>query len=577
MRKIILKILTTLFIVSLLFTNLSGFSKVKAISSESKIVNVSVDPRIELLSAVQLLSDYPLLTRSDFQYKREMLNYFSPYKSHPAVTKFKEMSEEGFAYDAPPTAMLYLSDPPELKVVTPFTDYIIGRAGGRVDLESFIEALRDFAIKSNFMEFFNAHKDFYAILIQGTKANLDDYDIVGALEDFYGISKNSYNIITSPLQSNAYGPSIEREPSKYDIYSIMPGFQLWVVLHEFGHSFVNPITAKYRDEVNKYSKLFEPVKEIMIKNAHGEWEICVNEHIIQAVVAKVLEKLVGQQVLADVILSDTVEGGYVYVRGIYELLNVYENNRDKYPTFEDFYPEILNYFSEISKLPSLPMEMDFNFLPTEFTEKKVELTWRDTSDDEEGFKVYRKAIDDEEFKLIGTLKENTEHFEDTTIQPGKTCSYRVSSFNENGENFAPEDVTVRVPVIVVVFQIGNKIMYVNDIPQEIDVLPQIIEGRTYLPVRWIAEPLGATVDWDGYEKKVTVKLKETVIELWIDKNIAIVNGANTLIDLGNPKVVPVIIPPGRTMLPIRFIAENLGCKVDWDPALKEVKITYPGS
>jgi len=30
------------------------------------------------------------------------------------------------------------------------------------------------------------------------------------------------------------------------------------------------------------------------------------------------------------------------------------------------------------------------------------------------------------------------------------------------------------------------------------------------------------------------------------------------------------------MLPIRFIAENLGCKVDWDPNLKEVKITYPG-
>jgi hypothetical protein len=29
------------------------------------------------------------------------------------------------------------------------------------------------------------------------------------------------------------------------------------------------------------------------------------------------------------------------------------------------------------------------------------------------------------------------------------------------------------------------------------------------------------------------------------------------------------------MLPIRFIAENLGCRVDWDPALKEVKITYP--
>ncbi|MBC7195279.1 MAG: copper amine oxidase N-terminal domain-containing protein, partial [Caldisericia bacterium] len=45
------------------------------------------------------------------------------------------------------------------------------------------------------------------------------------------------------------------------------------------------------------------------------------------------------------------------------------------------------------------------------------------------------------------------------------------------------------------------------------------------------------------------------------------------IDPSNPNVKPLIIS-GRTMLPIRFIAENLGCKVDWDPNLKEVKITY---
>jgi len=122
--------------------------------------------------------------------------------------------------------------------------------------------------------------------------------------------------------------------------------------------------------------------------------------------------------------------------------------------------------------------------------------------------------------------------------------------------------------------IGSDVMYINDSSKKIDVPPQIIEGRTLLPIRWVAEPLGATVGWDPNEKKVTVSLKEIQIELWIGKNIARVNGVDTPIDPNNPKVVPMIIN-GRTMLPVRFVAENLGCEVNWDPVKKEVQIVYP--
>ncbi len=609
MKKLLTFAVIILLFFSIVFPIPQTPLKAEVTLKESKIVNVSVDPRIELLSAVQLLSNYFILTQLDFQYKKEMLDYFSPFKSHPAVTKFIEMSSIDFNYDAPPTAMLFLSNPPELKIVTPFTDYIIGRAGGKDNLESFIEDLRDFAIKSNFMDFFNSHKDFYSILIKDTGMKLGDYKDVSTLESFYGISQNSYNIILAPLFHNGgYGPEIKTGPSKYDIYGIIgpssvsssvPFFSSEeslrdLVWHEFSHSFVNPITGKYIDEVNKYSNLFLPLKDIMETQAYTTWEICVNEHIVRAVVAKFTEKVSGQDA-AETVLSNEVKNGFVYIRGIYDLINVYENNRDKYPAFEDFSPEILNYFSEISKLPLLPMD----FKVTEQNQKKVVLIWRDTSDNEEGFKIYRKANNEAGFKLIATLKRNQyiednkllrflfkliaalkgnrENFVDTTIEPGKTYSYKVSSFNENGENFAPEDVTVAVPAslykIVLVLQIGDKTMYVNDIPQEIDVSPQIIEGRTYLPISCIAGPLGATVGWDGTARKVTVKFKKTVIELWVNRNFATVNGTNTMIDLGNPKVGPEIIN-NRTMLPIRFVAENLGCKVDWEPTAMKITITY---
>jgi hypothetical protein len=87
-------------------------------------------------------------------------------------------------------------------------------------------------------------------------------------------------------------------------------------------------------------------------------------------------------------------------------------------------------------------------------------------------------------------------------------------------------------------------------------------------------PLGGEVSWDENEKKVTITLKDTTIELWIGKNFAKVNGVYTPIDSNNSKVVPMIIQ-GRTMLPVRFVAENLGCKVLWDSISKTITINYP--
>lgn len=590
-----LSLTITIFLLSsLAFPGISTPLKADVTLEESKIVNISVDPRIELLSVVQLLSDYPLLTGSHFQYKREVLNYFSPYKSHPAVQKFKEMSEKGFTSDAPPAVMLYLSDPPELKNVLPFTNYvnlIIDRAGGEENLEAFIEALRDFAIKSNFMDFFNAHKDFYSTLINDVKVRLGKYKDVSMLEDFYGISKNSYNIIIATLYPNGgYGPQIESEPSKYDIYCIIGPFfsedtLRLIVWHEFSHSFVNPTTEKYRDEVNKYFKLFLPIidKDVSGSMAYLQWwRWYVAENIVRAVSGKfnkeVIEQKFGpevaEEILREILFHNDVEQGYIYVEGIYGLLDTYEESRDKYPTFEDFYPVILNYFSEISKLSLLPMD----FLGSEQDQNKVVLTWRDTSDDEEGFKIYRKSDNEEGFKLIAILKENTISFEDTTIEFGKTYTYRVASFNENGENFAPEDVIIMVRgslnEIVVIFQIGNSTFTVNGTSNALDSPPIIKNSVILLPIRAVVEALGGTVFWNETERKVTILLGSTTIELWIGKNTAIVNRLTNLIDPLNNEVVPEIIN-NRTMLPLNFVANSLGATIDYNETTQTITVVFP--
>ena len=133
--------------------------------------------------------------------------------------------------------------------------------------------------------------------------------------------------------------------------------------------------------------------------------------------------------------------------------------------------------------------------------------------------------------------------------------------------------------INVVFSIGNPIMIVNGIKGEIDpgrgTVPVIVPewGRTVLPIRALVEALGGTVIWNGKDRSVAILLDDRQIVLWIGKSEAYVNSKIVWIDSKNHSVKPIIMNE-RTMIPVRFVAENLGCKVLWNGKTKQVTIIY---
>jgi hypothetical protein len=139
----------------------------------------------------------------------------------------------------------------------------------------------------------------------------------------------------------------------------------------------------------------------------------------------------------------------------------------------------------------------------------------------------------------------------------------------------PTTPPITILSLVLHFFIGNSTYFVDSNPKVMDTQPVIVESRTFLPIRYVAEELGAKVDWSQAEKKVTITMGSKKIELWIGQNSASVNGSYFLIDPSNPNVIPFILPPGRTMMPLRFISENLGCAVDWFPDTQEARVTYP--
>ena len=127
----------------------------------------------------------------------------------------------------------------------------------------------------------------------------------------------------------------------------------------------------------------------------------------------------------------------------------------------------------------------------------------------------------------------------------------------------------------IILTIGKKDAQVFGKAKSNDVAPKIEKDRTMLPARFVAENLGAKVEWDGEKQLVTItgknlKTDENVtILITIGAPTAKVNGKEIKLDS------PAFIENDRTYTPVRFISERLGANVEWVEKDQKVIITKP--
>lgn len=137
--------------------------------------------------------------------------------------------------------------------------------------------------------------------------------------------------------------------------------------------------------------------------------------------------------------------------------------------------------------------------------------------------------------------------------------------------------TLVTPNKLVVFKISDYNYYTQDIGSDkvtkvkMDVAPLIKDNRTFVPVRFLGNALGVTdsnIEWNKTTRTATLKGKAELVLKDGEKAVT-TNGNKRTID-----VAPYVIPPGRTMLPARYVAEGLGFTVEWDNVNK-LAICYP--
>jgi len=127
--------------------------------------------------------------------------------------------------------------------------------------------------------------------------------------------------------------------------------------------------------------------------------------------------------------------------------------------------------------------------------------------------------------------------------------------------------------IIISLLVGGNVFAENNITVQLDgkmlnfdVQPQLIGGRTMVPLRMIFESMGATVDWNNDTQTVIAFNEHYYVQATINDTNMKVNGENRILD------IPPLLVDGRTLVPARFVAEAFGAEVEWDAKTSTVYI-----
>lgn len=338
----------------------------KNIEIRDKNIVATVDYRTELLGIIMWLSDYHTLLPECFKiyenkfYIDNILEKFSKFKNEEVIKDFMELvKKHKFTYDAPYALFLELDDHFKCDKLD---DYIFKeRLEEDSSIYEFINKLENFAKKIKFEEYYNSNKELYK---KWTTYILDCFkkgNVLNFYNDYFGYSNNEFYLNLIPFASDgSFSASIGNKI--YDMNPVTEDMKkdklfernryesvINAPIHEFLHGYVNPITEKL-NLLDLNTNLFDDLKEQMSIYGYPTDVEIINEHLVRAIQIRYIIKEYNDEKWADSVTNWEEKQGFIYIRNILEKLEEFENNREEYKNFEEFYPEIINYLKSIKKI-----------------------------------------------------------------------------------------------------------------------------------------------------------------------------------------------------------------------------------
>ncbi|HXB12809.1 MAG TPA: DUF4932 domain-containing protein [Bacteroidia bacterium] len=353
----------------IVFLSLAAEPKVFAMDGDTALLSApKVDRRVELLSIVfRLAGSREYNTEENKNYVGDIHRHFDKYKNHPLIVFAKELADSnGVGYDAIAAMAIHIEQAPSFKPLVPFSDSVPESRWGRDDANKFVSLLQKFYVDAECEKFFKEEENKYKIAEEKFRSVYDKLDL-SWYKKFYGkLPDGKFNIVIGLGNGgNNYGPKIIYPNGKEEVYAVMGSWSfdslgqpfydiknyLPILIHEFNHSFVNYLIDKNKKMFEEAgSAIYIRVSAKMRVQAYSNWKTMICEAIVRAAVIKYLKShdtIGGKQ--ADKETMDELSNGFVWMKEQVALLDKYESNRQKYPTLENFVPELASFYGNMAK------------------------------------------------------------------------------------------------------------------------------------------------------------------------------------------------------------------------------------
>lgn len=277
---------------------------------------------------------------------------FEEFGDHEFVKLLSSMMTRGYSYDAIPSSIYHFNEDFRLRDDIEINEFTMKRSGGLDNMEKLMAYLKAFRMDSDFDSYFMENKEEYIRMMDMGHHMLTSYKVEEVVEDFYGKPIQNSIITVTPHAKNAYGVSIDLKTGSLEVLPTLGVYDdeeifINVLVHEISHTYVNPLTAQEGEILDETESLYEPLEKIMSNQAYTNWETTVNEHIVRANTAIMLRDILGETAYKNALARDR-ERGFEYIDQVVESVSHYTENRDEYPTFQDYHPELMKVFLELN-------------------------------------------------------------------------------------------------------------------------------------------------------------------------------------------------------------------------------------
>lgn len=325
----------------------------------------TVDKRVELLSIVFRLAGNEEYNAEIFRrYTDKIEEHYAPYKDHDLIKFAQKLKhEQGVGFDAVMSMAISLDQDFNPKV--PFSETIPDKRWGKENAHKFVELLKKFYKDSNSEDFFLQNSKLYretASRFNKVYAELD----LDWYKNFYGKEPNEKFHIISSLGNGGgnYGPSINLPNGKREVYAIMgtwktdsTGMAQYTIeshfptlLHEFNHSFVNYLLDQDPEPFRENGEvIYSVVKEKMQQGAYSNWETMLNEALVRAAVIKYMKDHHFSEKEISIEIIEQLNRGFIWIEDLVQELEIYDANRNKYSTLENYMPQLAKAYTQYAK------------------------------------------------------------------------------------------------------------------------------------------------------------------------------------------------------------------------------------